>query len=65
MTDNAVVGPYRVDLRLEKYDGRDPDGSPDETLNRSSWHAADGTEITDPARIAALDTAVEVVHDEV
>ena len=50
--------PYREDTRLDKYVGRDPDGTPDETVVTSQWYEADGTPVTNPARIAQLEAGI-------
>ena len=49
--------PYREAVRLVKY--RDEDAyrrdEPDEVIEWVTWYEADGTEITDPKRIAELE----------
>jgi hypothetical protein len=59
--------PVRIAGRLDKYNnGRTPaDGEPDEVEFFYKWFEMDGTEITDPLRIAELDEAnplPEVAH---
>jgi len=53
--------PYREAVRLVKY--RDEDayqrGEPDEVVERVTWYEADGTQITDPERIAELEEKLE------
>lgn len=56
----APMGPYRIHRQLVTWhDGRTPaDGPPDAIDDTATWHEADGTEITDPVRIAALDASL-------
>jgi len=53
--------PYREAVRLVKY--RDEDayqrGEPEEVVERVTWYEADGTEVTDPERIAELEKQLE------
>jgi len=53
--------PYREAVRLVKY--RDEDayqrGEPEEVVERVTWYEADGTEVTDPERIAELEEQLE------
>jgi hypothetical protein len=52
--------PYREDVMIEKYHNhRTPaDGEPDEVVIQSQWYEADGTMVTDPVRIAALEAGI-------
>ncbi len=59
--DASTVGAQRHTVAVAKYEGgRTPaDGEPDETIVVSGWLDADGHEITDAARIAALERKLE------
>ena len=52
---DVIKQPYRIQFTIEKR--REGETEPYETVSESSWHEADGTEITDPNRIAELDAA--------
>lgn len=59
MTHDAVLlGPTRHELRVDEYTApRTPaDGPPDTTRVLVIWHDEHGTTITDPDRIAELET---------
>lgn len=62
--DNAAHGPYKVEIGVQKWGpGRDPgDGEPDETVAHVEWHEADGTPVTEPGRIAALNDALAATY---
>ncbi len=51
----TITSPYRVATKLEKRREGEPD--PYETLTTATWFEADGSEITDTERIAALEAA--------
>jgi hypothetical protein len=53
--------PYREAVRLVKYPSEDAyqRGEPEEVVERVTWYEADGTEITDPERIAELEEKLE------
>jgi hypothetical protein len=53
--------PYREAVRLVKYPDQDAyeRGEPEEVVERVTWYEADGTEITDPERIAELEEKLE------
>lgn len=59
-TDQATIGAYRVKVELAKWENhRTPaDGPPDEVITVETWHEADGTEVTDPARAAVLESKI-------
>ncbi len=61
MADASAVGAQRHTVAVAKYEGgRTPaDGPPDEVVTVSGWLDADGNEITDAARIAALERKLE------
>lgn len=58
---SAVLGPYREEYEIVKWAvGADPTcDEPEETLRFVTWYDMDGTEITDEARIAALEEQVQ------
>ncbi len=61
MEDTTQIGAQRHEISVAKYHhGHTPeDGDPDETVNVIIWTEADGTPITDDARIAALDESIK------
>jgi hypothetical protein len=61
MQDATRIGAQRHEMTLAKYhDGRTPeDGDPDEVDTITVWTEPDGTQITDEARIAALDASLQ------
>lgn len=56
---DSLSGPYRLGARVEKWNpGQDHTSEPPaEVVETRSWYEADGTEITDPARLAQLNAA--------
>lgn len=56
---DTVTGPVKHTTTLQKYHGEiDPDNpgvEPFEIVTVSAWFEPDGTEITDPERIAELE----------
>ena len=64
---DVIGGPYKVALHLGKWNNhRTPDdGPPDEVIESATWHEVDGAEITDPARIAQLETQVQEARDAI
>jgi hypothetical protein len=58
--------PYREAIRLAKYrdEDADPRGKPEEVVERVTWYEADGTEITDPERIAELEEKLQRKEEE-
>ena len=52
---DVIQHPFRIQTTLEKR--REGESEPYEVVSESSWHEADGTEITDPDRIAELEAA--------
>ena len=56
MTDDTLIGTQRLTAHVAAYrNGRTPaDGEPDEVIEVELWREADGTEVTDPTRIAAI-----------
>jgi hypothetical protein len=54
---DKITGPYKVALRIEKFHSEEErlTGVPFEDETTASWHDPDGSEITDPARIAELE----------
>ncbi len=66
---DTLGAPYKVAILLEKYERhRTPaDGEPDDVVASAQWHEADGTPVTDPARIAELEERIRTManrHDE-
>lgn len=61
MAQEIAGGPYKMTRQLAKWNNyRTPDtGPPDEVLDAAWWYEPDGTEITDPARIAALEAKLQ------
>ncbi len=57
MNEQATIGTYKQTVHLAKWEhGRGPDdGPPDEVIESETWHESDGSEVTDPARIAVLE----------
>ena len=55
--DNAALGAIKVRAMVRKWEGgRTPaDGEPDDVIIREHWEEADGTVVTDPARIEQLE----------
>jgi hypothetical protein len=53
--------PYREAIRIVKYssEGAYQRGEPEEVVERVTWYEADGTEITDPERIAELEEKLQ------
>ncbi len=56
---HGATAPYKVELRLMKQ----TPGEPDAETVVASWYDTDGTEITDPVRIAALERKAQEVSD--
>ncbi len=51
-----ITKPYKVGVGIEwRHDGED---APYKTTQSEQWFEADGTQITDPARIAELDAQI-------
>ncbi len=61
MQDTTQIGAQRHEITVAKYHHeRTPDdGDPDETVAVVVWTEPDGTQITDEARIAALDESIK------
>lgn len=55
---------YRETVTLEKYRGRPEDGAPYEVITTDQWFEADGTPVTDPARIAQLEAGIPATEDQ-
>ena len=55
---DTIAAPYKVAFTLEKYTQREPDGNPDAVEGSEQWYEADGTEISDPARVAELEAGI-------
>ncbi len=57
---DALGRPHKIEGQVAKWEnGRTPaDGPPDEVDTFAGWVEADGTEITDPDRIAALEAGI-------
>jgi len=60
MQDVLTTGPMKIKTTLVKYN--EGETEPFEVLEQVSWHESDGTEVTDPARIAEL-IAAETAGD--
>ncbi len=59
MSDQIIGSPYRIEIDLHKQ----TPGEPDEGTVIVGWYDTDGTEITDPGRIATLERrAEEIAH---
>lgn len=58
--DQAKLGPtkYTVAVTKWEHDRTPDDGPPDQTVEQTAWIDTDGTEITDAARIAALEAQI-------
>lgn len=58
--DQSMLGPTKYTFAVAKWEnGRTPDdGPPDRTVRHSTWIDSDGSEITDAARIAALEAQI-------
>lgn len=56
MTDTTLIGTQRLTAHVAAWDdGRTPDdGPPDRVVETEVWLEADGTQITDEARIAVI-----------
>lgn len=52
--------PYKMQAMMEKWDSEEDyrAGLPPIVEERSTWHEADGTEVTDPDRIAELEAII-------
>lgn len=61
MEDTTQIGAQRHEIIVAKYHNEHTpeDGDPDETVNVVIWTEADGTQITDEARIAVLDKSLK------
>jgi len=51
----AVPHKYEDEVRMWRNNRTPEDGEPDEVIRLVHWEEADGTEVTDPARIAELE----------
>lgn len=54
MAAETITAPYKIAVTLDKHFDGDTTHAPDETLTVEQWFDADGTEISDPARIDAF-----------
>lgn len=53
--DHGLAGTTRLTARVAAYhNGREPIGEPDEIVEVDLYFEADGTQITDPDRIASI-----------
>lgn len=63
LVDNGgpITGPYKVSFRIEKWsEDQDPEtDAPYDDETTESWHEPDGSEITDPNRIAELERSIK------
>ncbi len=58
MLDHIAV-PHKITFTIDKYaPGHEPDDCPDEVVRVTCWMDTDGTEISDPARIAELEAGI-------
>lgn len=60
--DDAGSLASRHEVRIDKHTDGDAEGDPDETLTFTEWTEADGSVVTDPARIAALEASAARGH---
>lgn len=62
MTTDGIRLPIKVQTIIEKHHGEidpnDPTAEPYETVESVGWYEADGTMISDPARIAELEERI-------
>lgn len=66
MFDATLIGTQRLAAHVACYDnGRTPDDGmpPDRIVETDVWLEADGTQVTDPVRIAAIRAAQEEQAD--
>lgn len=60
MERDAVGLPYRIATKLVKFASQEAyeRGEPDEVIETCEWYEADGTLVTDPARLAQLEASL-------
>lgn len=64
--DQGLAGTQRAVVRVDAYhNGREPDGFPDEVVEVELFFEADGTQVTDPERMAAIKAAQEKQQDAI
>jgi hypothetical protein len=57
MTADTIGAPHKITIRVDKHFDGDTSHDPDETVEVAQWFEADGSEVTDPARVAQLEAS--------